>query len=60
MSYSYVLNQCFHIIKNIIITIYTISVINHSFFLISFKAIQEMLFTISSGKFSKSIRLYFT
>jgi len=60
MSCSYVLNQGFHIIKIIIITSYTIPVINHSIFLISFKAVQKMIFTISSGKLSKSIRLYFT
>ena len=60
MSCSYVFYQYFHVIKIIIITIYTLSVINHSIFLISFKTLQKIIFTISPKKFCKSIRFYFT
>ena len=60
MPCSYVLYQCFHIIKIIIVAVYALPVINHSIFLIPFKAVQKFILTISSGELCKSIGLDLT
>ncbi len=55
----YILYQCFHIVKIIIITNDAVAMINDPILLIPLKALQEVILTISFHKLRKGVWLYF-
>lgn len=59
-SRPYEFNQCFNIIKIIVIAPYTVTMIHDAVYLVGFKTVQQGLFSVASGKQRKRIWLDFS
>lgn len=54
----YKLNKLLHVVKIVIIAVYSLAVINHAVFLVSFKTVEQSLNAVSLDKQRETVRLY--